>query len=140
MVEDHTTEMNSIKTFLLAVHTVATTEHYTEQRNIADIVDDTNQKMLVTIGEIISRDGDFYWKRYKVQISETGEATLTTAVNNIIIGIGKFNKRASITNFTYASAPTMCHMRFGYSNKAFEDPVNKRWGCDIFIDVEWSTS
>jgi len=136
---DYTTEMDCIRTFLLAVHTDATTKHFTEQRNIEDIVDASGQKMLVRIGEIISRDGDFYWKRYKVQISETGEATLTTAINNIIIGIEKFNRRASIDGFTYASAPTMCHMKFAYGNIAWEDPVNKRWACDIFIDVEWST-
>lgn len=137
---DYTTEMDCIRTFLLAVHTVATTKHYTEERNIADIVDASGQKMLVTIGEIISRDGDFYWKRYKVQISELGESALTIAINNIIIGIGKFNRRANITGFIYTSAPTMCNMKFVYSNKAFEHPTSKRWSCDIYLDVEWSTS
>lgn len=97
------------------------------------------QKMLVMPGELIGSDGDdFYWKRYKVQISETTEATLTTALNNIFIGIRKFNKRTAIASFTRPA--TMCHMRFANSTKAFCNIETKRWDCDIFLDIEWSTS
>ena len=135
---DYTTEMDMIRTFLLKVHTVATTKHYTEERIIKKIAD--TQKMLVLPGELLSVDGNFYWKRYKVQISEVNEAGLMTAIKNIIIGIVKFNKRIAIAGFTYASASTMCHMKFVYSNKNYEDSVSKRWATDIYIDIEWSSS
>ena len=91
-------------------------------------------------GELMGLDADdFYWKRYKVQISETSEANLITALNNIIIGIRKFNKRTAITGFTYASAATMCHIKL--ANSTLDDKnKNKRWACDISLDIEWSTS
>ena len=139
---DYTTELDCVRTFLLKVHTAATTKHYpVEAGKLSNIVDATNQKMLVHPPELIGSDGDdFYWKRYKIEISETSEANLMTAINNIIIGIRKFNKRTAITGFTYASAPTMCHVKFARSNLIEAKNRNDSWKCDLWIDVEWSTS
>ena len=136
---DYTTELDCVRTFLLKVHTAATTKHYPEEVGILKNIADT-QRMLVNPPELISSDGDFYWKRYKVQVSESSEANLSTAINNIIIGIRKFNKRTAITGFTYASASTMCHMKMANSGPTTAKAKNARWDCEIWLDVEWSTS
>ena len=138
---DYTTELDCIRTFLLKVHTAATTKHYPEEAgSIKNIVDATMQRMLVFPGVVIGSDGDFYWKRYKVQVSESSEANLSTAINNIIIGIRKFNKRTAITGFTYASASTMCHIKLANSGPTTAKARNARWDCEVWLDVEWSTS
>ena len=136
---EYTTELDCVRTFLLKVHTAATTKHYPEEVGILKNIADT-QRMLVNPPELISSDGDFYWKRYKVQVSESSEANLSTAINNIIIGIRKFNKRTAITGFTYASASTMCHMKMANSGPTTAKAKNARWDCEIWLDVEWSTS
>ena len=136
---DYTTEMDCVRTFLLKVHTAATTKHFTEIKNISLISDD--KRILVLPPEPIGSDGDdFYWMRFGLLLSEPGEATMTTALNNILIGIKKFNKRAAITGWVYASAPKMCHMKYANGNAAHEDPISKRWDRKISIDVEFSTS
>ena len=138
---DYTTELDCVRTFLLKVHTVATTKHYPVEASVlSKIVDATFQRMLVHPPEILSVDVDFYWKRYKVEIEESSEANLMTAINNIIIGIRKFNMRAAITGFTYASASTMCHMSFANGELAVAKTINSTWKCVIYLDVEWSTS
>lgn len=138
----YTTELDCVRTFLLAVHVAATTEHYpAESGKIENIISGTDQKMLVFPPELIGSDGDdFYWKRYKVEISETSEATMMIALNKIIIGIRDFNKRATITGFTYASAPTMCHVRLAKSSIVKAYRKSTKWNCDLWLDVEWSTS
>jgi len=139
--EDYTTELNCIRTFLDAVHTVATFNHApVEASQISHVLDASSQRGLIHPPELMSVDGDFYRKRYKIEIQEVTEAGLMTAIDNIIIGIRKFNKRTAISNFTYASAPTMCHMK--YVNSGEVEVITKRsiWKCEIWIDVEWSTS
>ena len=117
-------------------YTGATAKQFSEVKNIAQI--DDLHRMLVYPPELLGSDGDdFYWKRYKIVISETDEANMMIALNNIILGIKKFDKR-TITNYTRPT--TMCHMKLVNSNAAFEDPTSKRWDCLIYIDVEWSTS
>lgn len=135
MVDD--SELDYIVTFLGKVHTAATVGQIETYGNLGLIAD--TQKMFVLPGELIGSDGDdFYWKRYKIQISETSEANLMTAINNIFIGIRKFNKRTAITAYTRPA--TMCHIRFANSTKAYYNAKTKRWDVDIFIDIEWSTS
>jgi len=135
MVDD--SELDYIVTFLGKIHTTATVGQIETYGNIM-LINDT-QKMFVLPGELIGSDGDdFYWKRYKVQISETSEANLMTALNNIFIGIRKFNKRTTITAYTRPS--TMCHMKFANSTKTFYNVKTKRWDIDIWLDIEWSTS
>ena len=137
----YTTELDCVRTFLLKVHTVATTEHApVEASKLSDVLDATSQRMLVHPPELMSVDGSFYIKRYRVEIEEVAEAGLMTAINNIIIGIRKFNRRAAITDFVYASASTMCHMK--YVNSGEPEVYTKRsvWKCEVWIDVQWSTS
>ena len=130
-------ELDYVRTFLNCVHTGVTAKQFSEVKNIAAIAD--TSRMLIYPPELLGSDGDdFYWKRFKVAMSETSEITLTTALNNVIIGIRKFNKRTAIGSFTRPA--TMCHMKLANGNAPFEDPVNKRWDCVIYIDVEWSTS
>ena len=135
-----TTHLEDIRTFLGKVHTAATAKHVGEHgTKIDSIVDATFQRILVFPGELIGHDL-FYTERYLVQLSETSEANLITAFNNIIDGIKKFNRRQAITSWVYASYPTMCHIRFANGKKAFKNFSTKRWYRDIFIDIEWSTS
>ena len=129
-------ELDYLRTFLGKVHTGATANSLSEKRNISQIAD--TQRMLIFPPEIMGSVGeDFVWKRYKVQVSEPTEAGMTTAINNVLIGIKKINKRTAITDFTRPSS--LCHMKWANSTKAFEDPYTKRWGCSFMLDVEWST-
>ena len=138
---DYTTELDRVRTFLLKVHTVATTKHYpAEASKLSGIVDASFQRMLVLPPELMSVDVDFYWKRYEIEIEEVGEIGLMTAINNIIIGIRKFNKRTAITGFTYASASTMCHVKFANSGPIEAVAKSNNWQCSVWIDVQWSTS
>lgn len=123
------------------VHTAATAKHVGEHgTKIDSIVDATFQRILVFPGILIGQDNNFYTERYLVQLSESSEANLTTALKNIIDGIIKFNKRAAITSWTYASYPTLCHMRLANGKQSFKNFSTSRWYKDIFIDIEWSTS
>lgn len=125
-----------IKTFLGKCHTTATVNTYTEIKNI-NAIDDT-EKMLVYPPELISSHFNQYTERYIIRLSETGEATLTAMLNDIINNIIKLNTRQAITSYTKPS--TLCHITLHHSNKAFENNVSRRWERDIVIDVEWSTS
>lgn len=137
---DYTTELDMIRTFLLKVHTAATTKHAPIEANkLSGIVDASFQRMLVNPPELMNVDGDFYWKRYKIEIEESSEANLMTAINNIIIGINKFNKRTAITGFTYASAATMCFIKYANSDQVIAVSKSSNWQCNIWIDVKWST-
>lgn len=138
---DYTTELDCVRTFLLKVHTVATTKHApVEASQISHVLDASSQRMLVHPPELMSVDGDFYWKRYRIELEEVAEAGLMTAINNIIIGIRKFNKRTAISEFVYASAPTMCNIKYVNSGEVKVRTKRSIWKCEIWIDVRWSTS
>jgi c-di-AMP phosphodiesterase-like protein len=132
MVDD--SELDYIRTFLGKVHTAATAMQIEEAGNLA-LINDT-QRMLVFPGEILSVSSTRITKRYLVKVSETGEATLTTAINNIQIGILKANRRQTITAWTKPAS--WCTIRFANSNKQFYNLKTKRWDCDIYLDIEWS--
>ena len=138
---DYTTELDCVRTFLLKVHTTATTEHYpAEAGDVINITDASFEKILVHPPELLGIDGDdFYWKRYKLEIEVPTEVLMMSAINNIIIGIRKFNKRTAIGGFVYASASTMCHLKLGKGSLVDALPTGK-WRCELWLDVEWSTS
>lgn len=126
-----------IALFLKQCHTTATVNTFTELKNIHSI-DDT-EKMLVYPPERIGADLNHYIDRYMVKLSETGEATLTAMLNDILTNIIKLNLRQAVGTFTRPT--TMLNIEFHHSNKAFEHKGTiKRWDVDIYIDVEWSTS
>lgn len=133
-------ELDYLRTFLACVHTAATVKHLFETGKSTNTAD--TQKMLVYPPELIGSDGDdFYWKRYLIKITEISEANLSTALNNIFIGIKKFNKRTAITSFTRPA--TMCHIRFANANRSHftkKSAAAGIWSQDIWLDVEWSTS
>lgn len=135
MVDD--SELDYIVTFLGKVHTVATVGQIETYGNIMLVAD--TQKMFVLPGELIGSSFYSHTKRYKVQVSETSEANLTTALNNIIIGIWKLNTRQAITSYTRPTTLMNIELASG-STKAFYNAKTKRWDMDIFLDIEWSTS
>jgi hypothetical protein len=139
---DYTTELDCVRTFLLAVHTVATTKHSpVEATNLSGITDASFQRILVHPPELMGSDGaGFCWKRFKIEIEEVGEVGLMTAINNILIGIDKFNRRAAITGWVYASAPKMCHLKYANGSQVEGIVKSNNWQCVIWLDVEWSTS
>lgn len=135
----YTTQMDCVRTWLSKIHTDATVNHADEIGDIHKILDATNQKMFVNIPEPMGSDGDTsYWKRYKIEIHETSEANLNTAIDNILIGILKFKRRTAVTGFLYASAPTMHHVKYVNGDEA--EKIRGIWKCNIYIDVEWGTS
>jgi L-lactate utilization protein LutC len=131
-------ELDYIRTFLGAVHTAATVKQYSEEKTIDAIVDATYQRMLVYPGELINNSFNRYTKRFMVKISETSEANLTTAINNVLDGKETFNKRGTIA--AYSKPSTMVHIEVVNTNKCFENPNTKRWYCDIYLDVDFTTS
>jgi len=134
MVDD--SELDHVRTFLGKVHTAATVKHIEEAGDIIKIVDATFQRMLVYPPEIIGIYSTRVEKRYLVKVSETSEANLTTAINNIQIGIEKANRRETITAWTKPAS--WCYIKFINSNKAFYNFKNKRYELDIYLDIEWS--
>jgi hypothetical protein len=135
MVDD--SELDYIRTFIGKVHTAATVMHYPEEMGrVEDISDDSGQKILVHPPELMGVDGGFITKRYEVEIIEPNEAGLTTALNNIQIGIDKLNRRQTITSYTKPS--TLCNIMMSKGSMA--DLRNGFAYIKIYLDVEWSTS
>jgi len=119
----------------VTLYTGVTVKQIEEAGNLS-LINDT-QKMLVLPPEIVGIYATRVLKRYLVKISETTEATLTAAINNVQIGIEKCNRRTAIIGWTKPSA--WCYIKFINSNKAFCNFKTKRYDIDIYIDVEWST-
>jgi len=72
-----------------------------------------------------------------VKLSESSEANLTTAINNIQIGIEKLNRRETITEYT--KPDSLVGIEFANGNAAYFNVTTKRCDQDIYLDVEWST-
>ena len=127
-------ELDYLRTFLGKVHTAATVKHLEEAGRLLEIND--TQKMLVFPPEIIAVNETMITKRYLVKISESSEANLTTALNNIQIGIRKANTWQTITAWTRPS--TWCNVFIANSTKAFFNTKTKRYDVDLYIDIIWS--
>jgi len=127
-----------IATFLGKCHTTATVVTWTTRKNV-NLIDDT-ERMLVHLPEMFDPESNilFYRERYRITLSETGEAALTAMLNDIKTNIIKLNLRQAIAAYTRPS--TLCNIELHHSNKAWEHKRTKRWERDIFIDVEWSVS
>lgn len=122
-------ELDYIKTFIEEATTgltVATFETIRKVEKVAGV-----KKSLVEPGEIISTDGSFYKKRYKIKLSVATEAIMTAIINEIINGTSTYNKRG--TGFTFPAS--MCNVNFVYTNKSYI--FNNIWLNDVFVDVEW---
>ena len=129
--------LDYIAAFTTRIHTVATSSTYDITPYIDDIVDATEQKILVYPGEYLGSFGDYYTTRHLVKISETSAVNLKTALNNIQIGIGKLNRREAITSYTRET--TLIYCKFAYTNKPFKITSGK-WYIDLYLDFTWTTS
>lgn len=136
MVDD--SELDYVRTFLLKVHTVATTEHFPMERGkVEEVPDATYQKMLVHPPEIVGFNISRTIKRYKVEISETSEANLTTAIKNIQLGCEKANLWVAITGWTRPS--DWCYVSIARSEQVKIIPGNGRAKQTIYLDIIWSS-
>ena len=90
-------ELDYLKTFLQFAVPVATVNHFSEKRKI-DLIDD-NRRILIFPAELISVDGKFYKKRYKIQISETSEANLMETFNLILRNVDLLQRQAEPSSY-----------------------------------------
>jgi len=126
------TELADLDTFITEATTSVIVESFLTKRKISKLA--TAKKALIEPGELLSVDGAFYKKRFKIKLQMDSEANMTTAINDIIDGAVAYSRRAA--GFTYPA--TMAHIHFVYSNKAFIQ--NGIWKQDIYLDVELVTS
>ena len=126
-------ELAHLKTFIEEVTTTLIVSTWDAIRKVNQIT--TTKKALIEPGEILSRDGSFYIKRYKIKLSVATEAIMTSIINEIIEGTILYNKRG--VGLTYPA--TMANTNFVYTNKSYIGQSN-RWLNDIYLDVEWVTS
>lgn len=133
-------ELDEIVTFLGLAHTTASVKDYSDIRNINRIVDASWERMLVFPGEVLGVNENFYTSRYKVKLSEISEVELMNMIHDILETITKHSKRQVITGWVYASHPRVCNIKLINTNRFYEDGKTKRWNCDIYLDIEWSTT
>ena len=93
------------------------------------------KKCLIEPGELLSVDGSFYKKRFKIKLAVATEIVMTSIINEIIEGAKDYNRRSA----GYTFPVTMANIKFVYSNKSYIGDSN-RWLNDIYLDVEWVTS
>ena len=125
-------ELGHIDTFITEATTTVIVESFLTKRNIESLT--TAKKALIEPGELLSVDGAFYKKRYKIKLQMDTETNMMAAINGIIDGTIKYNRRDG----TLTEVSVMCNIKFVYTNKAFI--VNGIWKQDIYLDVEWCTS
>ena len=80
-------ELDYLRTFIAYACEDSTVKHYSEVRKIDTI--NATRRILVFPGEIISVDGKFYTKRYRIQLSEPSEANLMNTFNSLLDSIDK---------------------------------------------------
>ena len=131
MVDD--SELEYLVTFIDEATTALTVNSYKDKRKIDNV--DGAKKCLIEPGEILSVDGAFFKKRYKVKLGLESEENIMAILNEIMAGIVKYNKKDG----TFTEVSVMCNIKFAYSNKAWVTPRG-RWQHDFFLDVEWATS
>jgi len=127
MVDD--SELDYLATFIDEATTALTVETYETKRKATG-----RKNCLIEPGEVLSSDGDFYKKRFKLKLRTLTEAIMTGFINEIIDGCIAYSKRAA--GYTYPA--TMCHIKFVYTNKTFVE--GEIWKNDVYLDVEWVTS
>lgn len=125
-------ELAHIKLFLEEATTDLIVSTWDAIRKVAGIT--TTKKALIEPGEILSVDGVFYKKRFKIKLSMSSEANMTSIINEIVEGCLAYSKRAA--GYTYPAV--MCHVKYVYSNKTYVK--GETWLNDVYIDVEWCTS
>lgn len=125
-------EMDYLQTFLEEATTALVIDTYETNKKVSDVAGE--KKCLIEPGELLSADGSFYKKRFKIKLNVATEAIMTGFINEIIDGCKAYNRRAA--GYTYPSV--MCNINFVYTNKGWSK--YGRWGHDVYLDVEWCTS
>jgi len=125
-------ELGHIDTFITEATTSVIVESFLTKRKISKLT--TAKKALIEPGELLSVDGSFFKKRYKIKLQMDTEANMMSTINDIIDGTIAYNKRDG----TLTEVSIMCNIKFVYTNKAFI--VNGIWKQDIYLDIEWVTS
>ncbi len=87
-------ELDYLRALFTAICFESTVNHYSEIKKI-DSINDT-RRVLIYPPELISVDGKFYTKRYKIQLSEPSEADLMEDFNKIIKEIYLFNSEGTL--------------------------------------------
>lgn len=125
-------ELAHLDTFITEATTNVIVETFLTSRKVSKLT--TAKKALIEPGELLSVDGAFFKKRYKIKLQMDTEANMMTVINEIIDGTIAYNRRDG----TLTEVSIMCNISFVYTNKAFI--INNIWKQDIYLDVEWSTS
>lgn len=126
------TELTILDTFLTEATTNVIVESFLTKRKVSKLT--TAKKALIEPGEMLSVDGAFYKKRFKIKLQMASETIMTSVINEIIDAAIRYNKRdGSLTEVA-----TMCNIHLTYTNKAFIQ--NNIWKQDIYLDIEWVTS
>jgi len=123
------TELTILDTFLTEATTNVIVETFLTQRKLVKA-----KHAVIEPGEMLSVDGAFYKKRFKIKLQMDSEANMTTVINEIIDATIKYDRRDG----TLTEVATMCNIHFAYTNKAFIQ--NNIWKQDIYLDIEWVTS
>jgi len=125
-------ELTHLDLFLTEATTNIIVESFLTKRKISKLT--TAKKALIEPGELLSVDGAFFKKRFKIKLQMDSEVNMVTVINEIIDGTIAYNRRDG----TLTEVAIMCNIKFVYTNKAFIQ--NGIWKQDIFLDIEWSTS
>lgn len=125
-------ELDYIRTFCGEVMTEYTIKQYSEVKNISSIND--TQRGLVYPGELLTANEVYYTKRYKLKLSDTMEAAITTGLKHLISCTKTYNSRQSGPT----QVASMTHIKVVSGNQAYEVGPNKKWNQDLFIDIVWS--
>ena len=133
------TELDFIRTLLSLICTGSTVKHIIEHgKNVHSIDDITKPKILVKLGELMSTSSNRYLKRFKVLVSSPSEILLITALNNLIDGIQKFQKRLEIADYTYEGTFTWIELVSGNEGKyEYKPPL---YDIQLIIDAKFTTS
>lgn len=127
------TELSDIKEFLSKVHTSGTVKTISDLKNINKI--DATSRLLVHEGEFIFQDGLKYEKRFRIEIQDSSESNLISALSNIINGVDQLNRRKTITDYTKPS--DLVRMDFVAQGKTIESKKGNFWYTNVFLDVTW---
>ena len=90
-------ELDYLRTFLAYASQFALVKHFSEVKQMSQI--DHTRRILVFPGELLSVDGKFYKKRYKVKISDTSEAALMELFNNIVDASNDLSRGQEVTAY-----------------------------------------
>lgn len=87
-------ELDYLRTFLQYACPNSTIKHFSEVKKMSQI--DGTSRCLIYPGELLSVDGKFYKKRYKISISDISEANIMDMFNKIVDAINDLQRGTEI--------------------------------------------